>query len=44
MAGTKHFPGAAGEVTFDKNGDGTGITAILKVEHGKYVNILQKKM
>jgi len=44
LAGTQHFPGAAGEVTFDKNGDGTGITAILKIEHGKYVNILQKKM
>ena len=41
MAKTKHFPGAAGEITFDQHGDGTGITAILKVEHGKYVNILK---
>jgi branched-chain amino acid transport system substrate-binding protein len=41
MADTKHFPGAAGDITFDKNGDGTGLTAILKVEHGKYVNLLK---
>ena len=41
MAKTKHFPGAAGDITFDEHGDGTGITAILKVENGKYVNILK---
>jgi branched-chain amino acid transport system substrate-binding protein len=41
MAKTKNFPGAAGDVTFDEHGDGTGITAILKVENGKYVNILK---
>jgi len=41
MAKTRHFPGAAGDVTFDDHGDGTGITAILKVENGKYVNILK---
>jgi branched-chain amino acid transport system substrate-binding protein len=41
MAKTKNFPGAAGELTFDEHGDGTGITAILKVENGKYVNILK---
>lgn len=41
MAKTKHFPGAAGEVTFDEHGDGTGVTAILKVKDGKYANILK---
>jgi branched-chain amino acid transport system substrate-binding protein len=41
MAKTKNFPGAAGDVTFDEHGDGTGITAILKVENGKYVNVLK---
>jgi branched-chain amino acid transport system substrate-binding protein len=41
MAGTKHFPGVAGEVTFDEHRDGAGITAILKVEHGKYLNVLK---
>lgn len=42
LSNTKHFPGAAGDVSFDENGDGTGITAILKVENGKYVNILKQ--
>ncbi len=41
MSGIKHFPGVAGEVSFDKDRDGEGITAILKVEHGKYVNLLK---
>ena len=42
MAGTKNFPGVAGEITFDENGDGAGITAILKVVNGKYINVLGK--
>ncbi|MGH7880161.1 MAG: ABC transporter substrate-binding protein, partial [Candidatus Binataceae bacterium] len=37
----RHFPGAAGEVSFNADRDGEGITAILKVEKGKYVNILK---
>ncbi len=35
----KDFPGVAGPITMDSVRDGTGITAILKVENGKYVNI-----
>jgi branched-chain amino acid transport system substrate-binding protein len=35
----KDFPGVAGPITMDENRDGTGITAILKVINGKYVNI-----
>ncbi len=41
LAGIKHFPGVAGEVTFDEHRDGAGITAILKVVNGKYVNVLK---
>jgi len=35
----KDFPGVAGPITMDEVRDGTGITAILKVVNGKYVNI-----
>jgi branched-chain amino acid transport system substrate-binding protein len=35
----KDFPGVAGPITMDAVRDGTGITAILKVVNGKYVNI-----
>jgi branched-chain amino acid transport system substrate-binding protein len=35
----KNFPGVAGPITMDENRDGTGITAILKVVNGKYVNV-----
>jgi branched-chain amino acid transport system substrate-binding protein len=35
----KDFPGVAGPITMDEHRDGTGITAILKVVNGKYVNI-----
>jgi branched-chain amino acid transport system substrate-binding protein len=34
-----NFPGVAGPITMDANRDGTGITAILKVQNGKYINI-----
>jgi branched-chain amino acid transport system substrate-binding protein len=37
----KDFPGVAGPITMDANRDGTGITAILKVVGGKYVNIVK---
>jgi branched-chain amino acid transport system substrate-binding protein len=35
----KHFPGVAGELTMNEVRDGVGITAILKVVDGKYVNV-----
>ena len=35
----KDFPGVAGPITMDAVRDGTGITAILKVVNGKYVNV-----
>lgn len=35
----KDFPGVAGPITMDEVRDGTGITAILKVVNGKYINI-----
>ena len=35
----KDFPGIAGPITMDEVRDGTGITAILKVVNGKYINI-----
>jgi branched-chain amino acid transport system substrate-binding protein len=35
----KDFPGVSGPITMDEVRDGTGITAILKVVNGKYVNI-----
>ena len=35
----KNFPGVAGEITMDKDRDGTGKTAILKVVNGKYINV-----
>ena len=35
----KNFPGVAGPITMDAVRDGTGITAILKVVNGKYVNV-----
>src|SRR5262247_201697 len=35
----KEFPGVAGPITMDEVRDGTGITAILKVVNGKYINI-----
>ncbi len=35
----KNFPGVAGPITMNEVRDGTGITAILKVVNGKYVNI-----
>jgi len=35
----KDFPGVAGPITMDAERDGTGITAVLKVINGKYVNI-----
>ena len=35
----KHFPGVAGEITLDEHRDGAGISAILKVDNGKYVNV-----
>jgi branched-chain amino acid transport system substrate-binding protein len=35
----KDFPGVAGPITMDEFRDGTGITAILKVVNGKYINI-----
>jgi branched-chain amino acid transport system substrate-binding protein len=35
----RNFPGVAGPITMDENRDGTGITAILKVVNGKYVNV-----
>jgi branched-chain amino acid transport system substrate-binding protein len=38
----KDFPGIAGPITMDENRDGTGITAVLKVVNGKYVNIYGK--
>ena len=37
----KDFPGVAGPITMDAVRDGTGITAILKVVNGKYVNIAE---
>jgi branched-chain amino acid transport system substrate-binding protein len=37
----KNFPGVAGPITMDENRDGTGITAILKVVNGKYVNVVK---
>jgi len=37
----KNFPGVAGPITMDENRDGTGITAILKVVNGKYVNVVR---
>lgn len=37
----KDFPGVAGPITMDANRDGTGITAILKVVNGKYVNVFK---
>jgi branched-chain amino acid transport system substrate-binding protein len=33
------FPGVAGPITMDEVRDGTGITAILKVVNGRYINI-----
>jgi branched-chain amino acid transport system substrate-binding protein len=39
----KNFPGVAGPITMDDVRDGTGITAILKVVNGKYINIADKK-
>ncbi|HMK80192.1 MAG TPA: ABC transporter substrate-binding protein [Xanthobacteraceae bacterium] len=39
LGGLKDFPGVAGPITMDANRDGTGITAILKVVGGKYVNV-----
>jgi branched-chain amino acid transport system substrate-binding protein len=39
LAGLKHFPGVAGEITMDENRDGAGASAILKVVNGKYVNV-----
>jgi len=35
----KDFPGVAGPITMDAMRDGTGITAVLKVINGKYVNV-----
>jgi branched-chain amino acid transport system substrate-binding protein len=35
----KDFPGVAGPITMDEVRDGTGITAVLKVVNGKYVNL-----
>jgi branched-chain amino acid transport system substrate-binding protein len=35
----KDFPGVAGPITMDAVRDGTGVTAVLKVINGKYVNI-----
>jgi branched-chain amino acid transport system substrate-binding protein len=35
----KHFPGVAGEITYNQDRDGAGSSAILKVINGKYVNI-----
>ena len=35
----KDFPGVAGPITMNEVRDGTGITAVLKVVNGKYVNI-----
>lgn len=37
----KNFPGVAGPITMDANRDGSGITAILKVVNGKYVNVVK---
>ena len=37
----KDFPGVAGPITMDAVRDGTGITAILKVVNGKYVNVVK---
>jgi branched-chain amino acid transport system substrate-binding protein len=37
----KDFPGVAGPITMDANRDGTGITAILKVVNGKYINVVK---
>lgn len=37
----KDFPGVAGPITMDAVRDGTGITAVLKVVNGKYVNIVK---
>ncbi|HEY7244949.1 MAG TPA: ABC transporter substrate-binding protein [Xanthobacteraceae bacterium] len=39
LAGLKHFPGVAGEITMDEHRDGAGSSAILKVVNGKYVNV-----
>ena len=39
LAGMKHFPGVAGEITYNEVRDGAGSSAILKVVNGKYVNI-----
>lgn len=37
----KDFPGVSGPITMDAVRDGTGITAILKVVNGKYVNVVK---
>src|SRR5262249_46414486 len=39
LAGMKHFPGVAGEITYNEVRDGAGSSAILKVVNGKYVNV-----
>jgi branched-chain amino acid transport system substrate-binding protein len=39
LAGLKHFPGVAGEITMDEHRDGAGSSATLKVVNGKYVNV-----
>ena len=39
LSGLKHFPGVAGEITFDEVRDGAGASAVLKVVNGKYVNV-----
>ena len=39
LSGLKHFPGVAGEITFDENRDGEGSPTILKVVDGKYVSL-----
>jgi branched-chain amino acid transport system substrate-binding protein len=39
LADLKGFPGVAGEITMDENRDGAGMSAILKVVNGKYINV-----
>jgi ABC-type branched-subunit amino acid transport system substrate-binding protein len=39
LSGLKHFPGVAGEITYNEVRDGAGASAILKVVNGKYVNV-----
>jgi branched-chain amino acid transport system substrate-binding protein len=41
LGSLKNFPGVAGPITMDAVRDGTGITAILKVVNGKYVNVVK---